>query len=65
MVVEIKRTDTPEEIKEKLKAINAETSKKQQIAEEERKQRLMKFFGAIKTELDPLEIQRQLRNEWD
>jgi 5'-deoxynucleotidase YfbR-like HD superfamily hydrolase len=65
MVVEIKSTDTPEEIQEKLQAIMKSSERKQAIAANERRERLMKCFGAIKTDLDPLEIQKQLRSEWD
>jgi restriction endonuclease S subunit len=61
MVVEIKQTDTPEEVEKKLLAIREETEKKKI----ERKERIMKHFGSIKIDIDPLELQRQWRNEWD
>ena len=65
MVVEIKSTDTAEEIQEKLQAIMQLSKQKQAIAAKERRERLMKCFGVIKSDLDPLEIQKQLRSEWD
>jgi hypothetical protein len=65
MVVEIKSTDSAEEIQRKLQAIKQSSEQKQLIAANERRERLMKCFGAIKSDLDPLEIQRQLRSEWD
>ncbi|CAM3700211.1 hypothetical protein MUGA111182_03930 [Mucilaginibacter galii] len=65
MVVEIKSTDTPQEVDKKLQAIMQASEQKQLIAANERRERLMKCFGAIKSDLDPLEIQKQLRSEWD
>jgi len=65
MVVEIKSTDTPEEIQEKLQAIKNETARKQKEAEDTRREQLMKYFGSIKSDMDPLALQKQWRNEWD
>lgn len=65
MVVEIKSTDTSEEIQEKLQAIRRSSKQRHIIAANKRKEELMKCFGAIKSDLDPLEIQKQLRSEWD
>lgn len=65
MVVEIKSTDSAEEIQQKLQAIMQASEQKQLIAAKERREKLMKCFGAIKSDLDPLEIQKQLRSEWD
>ena len=64
MVVEIKSTDTPEEIQEKLQAIKNETLRKQQEINEDRYKRIEKYFGCWKTDVDPLELQKQWRDEW-
>ena len=61
MVVEIKQSDTPEEVEKKLAAIRGETEKKRQ----EKIDRVMKYFGSVKLDIDPLELQKQWRSEWD
>lgn len=64
MVVEIKSTDTAEEIQKKLQAIKDETLKNQQEATEERVKRFEKYFGKWKFDGDPLALQKQWRDEW-
>jgi CRISPR/Cas system-associated exonuclease Cas4 (RecB family) len=62
MVVEIKQTDTPEEVKKKLQVFQDEMVRK----ENERKERIKSFFGILKRDdINPIEIQRKLRDEWD
>jgi hypothetical protein len=65
MVVEIKSTDSPGEIQEKLHAIKQEAEKKQHEAVEKKEQRFEKYFGMWKTDIDPLALQKQWRDEWD
>lgn len=57
MVVEIKKEDTPEEIKKKLADFSAKQS-------EDRKKRLSKFFGVLSLDEDPVKLQRRWRDEW-
>jgi len=62
MVVEIKNTDTPEEVKRKLQGVRDEMGKR----EHERKEEIKSFFGILKRpDIDPIAIQRKLRDEWD
>ena len=65
MVVEIKSTDTAEEIQEKLNAIKEESGRIKQEAAEKRAERFDKYFGQWKIAIDPLELQKQWRDEWD
>ena len=57
MIIEIKREDSPEEIKKKL----AYLSTKQSV---DRKNRLSKLFGVLKLNEDPVKLQRKWRDEW-
>ena len=65
MVVEIKSTDTPEERDEKLRAVMDASAKRRNEVEREKRARLMKLFGTIKFDGDPVELQRKWRDEWD
>jgi hypothetical protein len=65
MVVEIKSTDSAEEIDRKLQAIKNESARKQKEAEAARIEQLMKYFGSIKSDADPLALQKQWRNDWE
>lgn len=65
MVVEIKSTDTPEEVAEKLKAIKKKCTKEGGETPEQREARFDKYFGAIKFDGDPVELQRKWRDEWE
>jgi hypothetical protein len=64
MVVEIKSTDSAEEIQQKLQAIKNETLRTEQEATEERVKRFEKYFGKWTFEGDPLALQKQWRDEW-
>lgn len=57
MVTIIKRGSTKEEINAKLELLN--TGKSQKGID------LNKFCGSIKLKEDPLELQKQWRNEWE
>lgn len=57
MIIEIKKDDSPEEIKKKL----ADFSNKQS---EDRKIKLSKFFGILKLDEDAVKLQRRWRDEW-
>jgi hypothetical protein len=65
MVVEIKSTDSEEEIQRKLQAVKEEAARDQQQSADEREKRFDKYFGKWKTAIDPLELQKRWRNEWD
>jgi len=65
MVVEIKSTDTPEEIQEKLQAIKDERLRRQKEIDDQRKENIKKYFGCWKSDLDPLELQKKWRDEWE
>jgi len=57
MVIEIKKEDTPENVKKKLEALSNKV-------DEERKARLNKFFGVVKLKEDAVTLQRRWRDEW-
>ncbi|QQL48847.1 hypothetical protein [Mucilaginibacter ginkgonis] len=61
MTVEILQSDTPEEVDNKLSQIDKQIDKKN----EERFKRVMKYFGSVKLDIDPLKLQRQWRDEWE
>ena len=57
MVIEIKKDDTPENIKKKLDALSAKI-------DEDKKERFSKFFGMLKIKEDAVTLQRRWRDEW-
>lgn len=56
MVVVLDRN--PVKAKKQIDAVFAKTRKKKKI-------NLKKFFGILKTNIDPVKYQRQIRNEWE
>jgi hypothetical protein len=58
MVVEILQSDSPEEVERKLREMN-------EHIRQERVKRLKPFFGILKTEVDPLKFQKEIRDEWE
>ena len=54
MVTIIKKGTPIKEIRKKIDEIIAKTSR----------QDLLKYAGKLKTEIDPLEYQKQMRDEW-
>lgn len=58
MTVEIKKDDTPEEIRRKLEEL-------EDVDRKARVERLKPFFGILKRKIDPLQLQKKWRNEWD
>ena len=55
MIIEIKKDATDSEIKAALDKAKGLRKKK----------KLVKYFGKLKLEVDGLEFQKQVRNEWD
>ena len=55
MVIEIRKEDTPEEIKAKLRNFSGKIS-------EDKKKRLSKFFGILELKEDPVTLQRRWRD---
>ena len=54
MVTVIKKGTSKEEIKQKIDAVVAKAPKKD----------IMPYAGKLITDIDPVEYQRQIRNEW-
>lgn len=54
MTIEIKNPVTKEKVQQAIEQLNKETEKKS----------LRKHFGKLKRNLDGLEYQKQVRNEW-
>jgi hypothetical protein len=54
MVTIIKKGTPKDEIKKRVKEVVDKTPGK----------KIMKYAGKLKTEIDPLEYQRQIRDEW-
>lgn len=54
MVTIIKRGSSAAEIKKKIQKISSKS-----------KNKLQKFAGSLKSEIDPLEWQKSIRNEWE
>ena len=65
MTVEIKQSDTPEEIKQKLESFWEYQRKKAKGEQEKREKEIMELCGSIKIDFDPVEWQSKLRSEWD
>ena len=57
MVIEIKKTDSPEEVKQKLKNYSDKVANQKNA-------RLEKLFGAFHIKEDPVKLQRRWRDEW-
>ena len=57
MVVEIKNSDTADEVKKKLDEFNTKIAKKQHAD-------LSKYFGTLKLDKDPVALQHKWRDEW-
>ena len=55
MVTVIKKGTPKDEIKKKIDEVVSQTPKKS----------IKKFAGALKTDIDPLEYQKQIRDEWE
>ncbi|WP_017731473.1 hypothetical protein [Nafulsella turpanensis] len=55
MITIIKKGTPKEEIKRRVNEVVSKTPKKD----------IMKFAGKLKTDIDPLEYQRQMRDEWE
>ena len=55
MVTIIKKGTPKEEIKKRVEEVISKTPKKD----------IMKYAGKLKTNIDPLEYQMQMRNEWE
>jgi hypothetical protein len=58
MTIEINNDDTPESIKKKV----------QQMEDHQRDlrvERFKKYFGILKLKVDPLELQKKWRDEWE
>jgi len=56
MVIEIRKEDTPEEVKTKLRNFSLKRSKN-------KKKRLTQFFGVLKLKEDPVTLQRRWRGQ--
>lgn len=54
MTIEIKTPVTKEKVQQAIEQLSKETGKKN----------LRKHFGKLKREIDPLDYQKQVRNEW-
>ncbi len=65
MTVELLQSDTPEEKEKKLQAFLEYRDKKSEEERQIKLDRIKKFFGVIKSDLDPLELQKKMRDEWD
>lgn len=57
MVIVIKKEDTPENIKKKIKTLSDKVN-------EDKKERLNKFFGVLQLKEDAVTLQRRWRDEW-
>ena len=55
MVTVIKKGTPKEEIKKRVDEAISKTSKKD----------ILKYAGKLKTDIDPLDYQRQMRDEWE
>jgi hypothetical protein len=55
MVTVIKKGTPKEEIKKRINEVVSKTSKRD----------IMKYAGKLKTSIDPLEYQKQIRDEWE
>ncbi len=55
MVTVIKKGTPKEEIKKRINEVVSKTSKRD----------IMKYAGKLKTGIDPLEYQKQIRDEWE
>lgn len=55
MVTVIKKGTSKEEIKRKINEVVSKTSKSD----------ILKYAGKLKMDIDPLEYQKKLRNEWE
>ena len=55
MVTVIKKGTPKEEIKKRINEVVAKTSKRD----------IMKYAGKLKISIDPLEYQKQMRDEWE
>lgn len=58
MVIEIKKDDNADDVLKKLQYIDDEQQKK-------RAEELKPFFGVFKRNINPLNLQKQWRNEWE
>lgn len=65
MIIEIKQSDSREEVEAKLQQMHDHVSKKEEERQEkEKKEKLKSLFGSIKLKEDPVVMQRRWRDEW-
>jgi len=57
MVIEIKKEDTPENIRKKLETLSNKV-------DDDKRARLTKLFGTLKLKEDAVTLQRRWRDEW-
>lgn len=74
MTIEIKQSDSREEVEAKLQQMHDHIAKRRgnqkllndlETPDKSKKKDLSRFFGCLKLDIDPLEFQRQIRSEWD